>query len=450
MFLTTVINILLGLIFTWLVFSVAAMYVQEALAAFFHWRSRMLESTLRNMLTDAVLTDQFYNHPLIRALYTGKDNANKPSYIPASQFAHVLFDLVLAAPSEASLIQQQLYRLRWEIGRLHFWERKEAQKRLNLILALTRRALVSDAGQEAFGTAIETVRNEIYKFGNDYPKMQEAIKTALSTVKSQKDQIDALRAEEQSPEQDANKAKQIQRYRLGVAAMSIIHPRFKQTMRVLLSPLDEPDAQLESMLTRAQQATVDWFNSSMDRLSGWYKRRAQWVAGIIGIGLVLLFNTDSLYLANQLWRDTVLRDTLASQATQVASQTSADAPTAEQVYLLKGQFSGMNLPVGWFGSPIPLMQNGLIQGLDEKPHACGLLWLANEDIMGIPIAGQCYPIVNAPRTGDFPGWIMKLLGLAVTGLAVAQGAPFWFDILKKVINVRFSGANPVEAQKNVG
>jgi hypothetical protein len=402
------------------------------------------------MLTDAVLTDQFYNHPLMRALYTGRDNANKPSYIPASQFSQVLFDLVLAAPSEASLIQQQLYRLRWEIGKIRFWKREEAQKRLNLILALTRRALVSDAGEEALGTAIEAIRNEIFKFGNDYPEMQQAIKVALDTIKSQKDQIDSLRSEAQSSDESGQSNKQIARYRLGVAAMSIIHPRFKQTLRVLLSALDDPNAQLESMLTRAHQATVDWFNSSMDRLSGWYKRRAQWMAGLIGIVLVLVLNTDSVYLANQLWRDTLLRDTLAAQATALSSQNAGTAPTAEQFYLLKGQFAGLNLPVGWIGSPIPLLQNGLVQGLDERPHACGVLWLTSEDIMGVPIAGQCFPIVNAPRTSDILGWIMKLLGLAVTGLAVAQGAPFWFDILKKIINVRFTGANPVEAQKNVG
>jgi hypothetical protein len=95
----------------------------------------MLETTIRNMLTDAALTDQFYNHPLIRSLYTGRDSANKPSYIPASQFAQVLLDIVLVADSEASLIQQQLYALRWELTSVRPWKRKEAQKRLNLILA---------------------------------------------------------------------------------------------------------------------------------------------------------------------------------------------------------------------------------------------------------------------------------------------------------------------------
>jgi hypothetical protein len=54
---------------------------------------------------------------------------------------------------------------------------------------------------------------------------------------------------------------------------------------------------------------------------------------------------------------------------------------------------------------------------------------------------QCYPIINTPQLNDPAGWLIKLFGLLVTGLAAAQGAPFWFDILKNVVNVRAAGAN---------
>jgi hypothetical protein len=48
--------------------------------------------------------------------------------------------------------------------------------------------------------------------------------------------------------------------------------------------------------------------------------------------------------------------------------------------------------------------------------------------------------------GDLNGWLVKILGMLIAGLAAAQGAPFWFDILKKFINVRGTGTNPVEAK----
>jgi len=450
MFLPAIINVLLGLVLAWLVLSLAAMYIQEALAARFKWRSRMLEVTLRNMLTDASLTDQFYNHPLIRSLYNGKDNANKPSYIPASQFAQVLLDLVLVAGTEASLIQQQLYKLRWDISSVKRRRRKEAQKRLNLILALTRRALVSDAGEASVNTTLETVKNEIFKLGSDFPQLQASIKTALGTVKNQKEQIEGLKASAQISDESLRTKPKADQLRLGVAAMSVVHPRFKQTIAVLLGALDDDEASGESALSRAQQSIVDWFNSSMDRLSGWYKRRSQWVAAIIGIGIVLLSNADSVHLANQLWRQSTLRDVLATQATAIASQGTGALPSPEQFFLLRGQFEGQSLPIGWIGSPIPLAPDGTVSGLDNSAHACRLVLPGSSDLFGMPLAGQCYPIINTPQPNDLAGWVLKLLGLALTGLAVAQGAPFWFDILKKIINVRFAGSNPVEAQKNVG
>jgi hypothetical protein len=450
MSLPTILNVLLGLVLTWLVLSLAALYIQEGLAARFHWRSRMLEATLRNMLTDAGLTDQFYNHPLIRSLYSGRDNANKPSYIPSSQFAQVLLDIVRVAGTEASLIQQQLYKLRWEITSVRRRKRKEAEKRLNLILALTRRALVSDAGDSSVNAALESVKNEIFLLGKEFPEMQAPIKTALGTVKNQMEQIEGLGVPALDPAGGRRTNPKIDQLRLGVAAMSIIHPRFKQTVRVLLSALDDEEATSESILSRANQGIVDWFNSSMDRLSGWYKRRSQWVAAIIGIAIVFLVNADSVFLANQLWHESMLRDALATEATAIATQNGGEVPSAEQFFLLRGQFSGQSIPLGWIGSPIPLAPDGMVSALDNSSHACRILQLQSSDLLGLSIAGQCYPVINTPQPNDIAGWILKLLGLAVTGLAVAQGAPFWFDILKRIINVRFAGSNPVEAQKNVG
>ena len=42
------------------------------------------------------------------------------------------------------------------------------------------------------------------------------------------------------------------------------------------------------------------------------------------------------------------------------------------------------------------------------------------------------------------GWavVTKLAGLALTILAACQGAPFWFDVLKRVANLRATGPAP--------
>jgi hypothetical protein len=48
---------------------------------------------------------------------------------------------------------------------------------------------------------------------------------------------------------------------------------------------------------------------------------------------------------------------------------------------------------------------------------------------------------------DAGGWILKILGLLITIVAVSLGAPFWFDLLKCLINVRMAGEKPDDSNK---
>ncbi len=43
-----------------------------------------------------------------------------------------------------------------------------------------------------------------------------------------------------------------------------------------------------------------------------------------------------------------------------------------------------------------------------------------------------------PQVGQF--WLTKLMGLLITASAVSLGAPFWFDMLIKLVNLRMAGA----------
>jgi hypothetical protein len=64
---------------------------------------------------------------------------------------------------------------------------------------------------------------------------------------------------------------------------------------------------------------------------------------------------------------------------------------------------------------------------------------------------------SAPRTipsklrlylGLYPPQIAAgLVGLLLTTLALSLGAPFWFDILNKIVNVRAVGRTPAENAK---
>ena len=53
--------------------------------------------------------------------------------------------------------------------------------------------------------------------------------------------------------------------------------------------------------------------------------------------------------------------------------------------------------------------------------------------LGIPLGWNPNPFSQA-----FPAWLQTILGWLMTAIAVSLGAPFWFDMLNKIVNVRLA------------
>jgi len=453
MSLQTIIEIGISLIFAWLVLSIAAMYVQEWVVGHLGWRSSMLESTIGNMLADPAIAAQFYDHPLIQGLFSGKEGDHKPSYIPSQQFVLALFDIVMNAGTESSLLQQELFKLHSDIDRLQKDKKALAEAQYQLALIAVRRGLATHAGQDALNQAVESAKAEVSKLAEVSPALQPAVDQALANVKVNKDQVDAVLAQFQAQNSGLTETPTLDQIRVGIAALAVSQPQLSQALGTLLQGVEEYAVKGESALATARVSVEKWFDDSMDRLSGWYKRRSQWLALVIGILVAVALNGDTLALAQQLWREPLVREALVAQAqTYVNTQPSpTQPPTAEQLAQLQAQFAGLDIPIGWIGNPTPLDNTGKVPGPTGTPaRACSLRATNTDQIYGLEVAGQCYPIINAPYLNDLTGWLLKLFGLLVSGVAAAQGAPFWFDILKKIINIRSSGANPAESSAAAG
>lgn len=139
----------------------------------------------------------------------------------------------------------------------------------------------------------------------------------------------------------------------------------------------------------------DWFNGQMQSVSSWYKRWTQrWLIGI-GLIMALVFNIDTLRVTDALLRGPALREAIVAQAQVTTNVPAGPEGAGEQTLLdLQRAVEGIGLPVGW----------------PEEPNQDEGLW-----------------------------WFLrKLAGLAITGLGVSQGAPFWFDLLNRVTNLRSS------------
>jgi hypothetical protein len=79
-------------------------------------------------------------------------------------------------------------------------------------------------------------------------------------------------------------------------------------------------------------------------------------------------------------------------------------------------------------------------------------WASADDVeyvLGVPIGEECRVPVDAPEgiPRDWGYGLPKILGLLISGCAACLGAPFWFDVLKKLTNVRSAGKNPTEEKE---
>lgn len=140
-----------------------------------------------------------------------------------------------------------------------------------------------------------------------------------------------------------------------------------------------------------------WYDDSMARVSGWYKRKTQVLILVIGAAVVLALNANALTIADRLWSDQTIRAAVVQQANQAASQPEGDDPRTRLNDAASDVASveSIGVPMGWSG--------------DAKPE-----W-------------------------DGTGWLTTLLGWALTVVAISLGAPFWFDTLGRLARLRSSG-----------
>jgi hypothetical protein len=168
---------------------------------------------------------------------------------------------------------------------------------------------------------------------------------------------------------------------------------------------------------RASVAT--WFDDSMDRLSGVYKRNLKRISILVGCGIALIVNADSFQVGKALWSDSALR----AEMVQVADTSSKARADQTDYSAIMQEFQTANdqlrpLPVGW---PLCVSQSAAITS-QSSTHA----------------SREACP----PRSGLIWFGLTKLLGWYATGLALSLGAPFWFDLLSKFINIRSAGIKP--------
>jgi hypothetical protein len=184
-----------------------------------------------------------------------------------------------------------------------------------------------------------------------------------------------------------------------------------------------------------QRRIESWFDDSMDRLTGEYKRHTQaWMIGLALVAAVVL-NVDSISLARTLWTDPAVRSAMVGAAQQYVDRngqaTAADAQ--QKLQDARCALEKLPLPIGWTLQTPKKM---------DPPPACAAVALQITDFQDVMQAVKERLSSNA--------WIWMIIGWLLTALAVSFGAPFWFDALKNLLNVRNAGPKPPRSEASGG
>jgi len=186
----------------------------------------------------------------------------------------------------------------------------------------------------------------------------------------------------------------------------------KKALQLLITAAETTEEDINKKINAIEKKIGAWFNSVMDRASEWYKRNIQLLAIIVGIGLAGAFNVDSIALVKSLWQETALREAVTGAAVAYVNKATADTSNQGTISYteITDQINQLSIPIGW-------------------------------DAAQIKAAGEL------PDNGFYWWLVFKVLGILLTGLAVSQGSSFWYDVLKRVVNMRIGGAKSDEQKK---
>ena len=483
-----IVDVGIALIYVFVLVSVLVSAVNELFAGLLKQRAKALHQGIGELLQSPALRDKLYDHALIKTLappnssptawllgLLGRSQAPAapsamagPSYIPKEAFSSALIDL-LGGTDVAAIVR--------EVN--------------EIIQAVKPGALTSPELAQEFGSIVKkatnaqvdptvvaqllTIANEL-KAGpvTDLPARLEPIGRALGLQL-----IEVMKAKAKDPATgNSNDLSEI----------------------VRLLATDAP-----ASVEQVRKALEGWFDAGMERVAGWYKRWTQlWQFGI-GLAIAATLNINIATIGLTLWTDVPLRNAMVDQAaTLVKDKQSVIAPTnagtstgdfeitvtpppfdqnndrvdvgvllhepvqqdttvalrikdnnitlKDPLVVLKGSASG-HVTGAVAGLPITVTVDASYPSDNPTQKASRSLTVPPDPATRIKqtrelLKGAMVPIGWSGVSGFDPktiGWMIP--GWLLTAIGASFGAPFWFDLLGRVVQLRSGGRKPEEVAK---
>ncbi len=423
---SSILEIAIGMVFVFSLLSLLVTQINTLVLNVLNLRAKQLKEGLLHMVSDKELQAKILAHPLIRMVETAVDpklsltaeqaediihsRATLVDYIPPNTFVEALISL-LAAEADNSIFTP----LEEAISYL---PNNDQKVKLRELLRDMRSFGATDTTH--FRAAILELPSEAHKQALSYTL--EAVEDSLGRLPVKSGELIPLLE----------------------GIRKIKDPVFQTAINTVLVTARS--------LAEARTKLEHWFNDGMGRVTELYKRKIQLISLLVGLILSVVLNADSLQILRSFWEDPALRSAVATAArnssdqlgTQIADANQAQADAANGQGSLEQaaadlaktfeQLSQLQLPIGWEFVPVT----------DE-------MVLTNQEV-GLPDPRTDLRNVWNLLPGS-PTWtanlIQKIVGLLVTTFAVAQGAPFWFDLLRRITGGSSSSAQPPSVTVNI-
>lgn len=479
MFGSGILDTVIGLIFVFLLVSMLVTISNELIAGALGSRAKYLKLGLERLLgTDWARA--MFAHPLIGGAQelSARHPAGGyvPSYIASRSFANVLMALLHDSAGSVRQVRRTLQAV--ITGAVDSGATVETLKRQVAAALPNINRLVLAHSHAALAEAIT----------RDLASLGERLKTPYTVADAQAD---------------------IQR---------LIDGMQTRYLREMIEGL--PDARMrDALLALFEDAQNDvekfkenieiWFNNSMDRISGWYKRRSQRAVVVLAVIAAVGVNVDAILIVKHLQANAGARESLVAQAKVFADKapsmvdpttadparpsiasgdnykgtivfsapaaTDGDVKLASDIAGVKVTPASATVQAGDTGVPFTvetvladtpavatISAKGAAQGvfhLEVRPSLSAQFTGVQKSLkdLGLPIGwvargtpaqeqnGQVMPRTFADGVDRMQ---QHLIGWLITALAATLGAPFWFDMLNRIISIRSTGKAPEEKPKS--
>jgi hypothetical protein len=480
-----VVDIAIGLIFTYLTLSLLSSEIQELITTLLQWRAQHLKNSIEVLLSSGQmsgdvqeirsLTERLYANPFINSLnqqakgklamgfrqiansatskyyqlfdvenpFQAKGSA--PSYIPADAFANSLittFKLpeIGRAIAKSRLQEFKQKQLKDIVGAIEAVELSEASKTLAkqeldlMDLDWDKTILDFQSQRSDFSETIDRFNTRLGKYISNCQLYIEQSEQYLNVFIYRIQAIqDALYSESERPALARSLKPSINEVVDLIYNKAQVYDEVSQAVKDTNSPTHEGVRQLletlpdlptpvrnslvalgdriktqkesiETEIFELQAQIENWFDSSMTRASGVYKRNARGIAMLVGIAVAMAANADTLYIVSNLSRSSVVRTAISENARQLAAPNTQLTPQDfRNIAQTIEQSRVTDLPLGWNAA--------IVDAQTQAEKAWGIRYLK------------------------------RTIGWLISGIAISMGANFWYDLLGKVVNVRNAGSS---------